>query len=64
MLKTRYKRTGKIEDLEEAIRLSRQTVVITPIDYPDLAVYLNGLGTQLERRYERTGKIEDVKEAI
>jgi len=43
----RYKRTGKIEDLEEAIRVSRQAVEVTPKDYPDLAGRLNNLACQL-----------------
>jgi tetratricopeptide (TPR) repeat protein len=63
-LEDQYDRTGKIEDLEQAIRVSRQAVDITPGDHPDLAVLLNDLGNQLGSRYERTGKIEDLEEAI
>ena len=63
-LEIRYKRTGKIEDLEEAIQVARQAVDVTPKDHPDLAAWLNNLGTKLESRYERTGKMEDLKEAI
>jgi len=64
MLSRRYKRRGKIEDLKEAIRVSRQAVKVTPKDYPDLAGYLSTLGNNLGRRYKRRGKIEDLEEAI
>jgi hypothetical protein len=47
-LESRYKRTGKIEDLKEAIQVARQAVNITPEDHPDLAGRLNNLGTKLE----------------
>jgi len=44
--------------------VSQQVVEVTPKDYPDLAGYLNNLGSKLESRYNRTGKIEDLEEAI
>ena len=53
-----------MEDLEEAIRVSRQAVKVTPEDHPDLAACLNNLGNKLESRYKRTGKMEDLEEAI
>ena len=59
-----YKHTGKMEDLKEAIRVSRQAVDITPEDYPHLATCIKSLRNKLERRYERTGKMEDLEEAI
>lgn len=62
--KTPHERTGKIEDLEEAIRVARQAVEITPEDHPDLAGRLNNLGTKLSRRYDRTRKMDDLEEAI
>ncbi|KAH0563243.1 hypothetical protein GP486_002188 [Trichoglossum hirsutum] len=67
MLESRYERTGKMEDLEEAILIARQAVDavdVTPEDHPDLAGRLNNLGNKLESRYERTGKMEDLEEAI
>jgi hypothetical protein len=36
-----------MEDLEEAILLSRQAVKVTPDDYPDLAGRLNNLRSKL-----------------
>ena len=63
-LKSRYKHTGKMEDLEEAIRVARQAVNITPKDHPDLAAMLNNLGNKLGHRYVCTGKMEDLEEAL
>lgn len=38
-LKSRHERTRKIEDLEEAIQMSRQAVKVTPKDHPSFATY-------------------------
>jgi tetratricopeptide (TPR) repeat protein len=57
-------RTGKMEDLKEAIRRAQQAVDITPEDYPDLASILDNLCVMLESRFKRTGKMEDLEEAI
>jgi hypothetical protein len=40
----RYERTGRLEDLEEAIRVYREAVEATPPDSPDRPGYLNNLG--------------------
>ena len=37
-----------MEDLEEAVRVARQAVDVTPQDHPDLATLLNNLGIKLE----------------
>ena len=37
-LERRYKYTGKIEDLEEALQVSQQVVEVIPKDHPDLIV--------------------------
>jgi hypothetical protein len=48
-LASRYKRTGEIKDLEEAIQTAQQRAMeSTPADDPDRAVWLNNL----ESRYE------------
>ena len=60
----RYERTGKAEDLEEAIRTSRRAFDIIPQNHPDLAMLLFNLGNRLSDQYDRTGKIEDLDEAI
>ncbi|KAJ5804819.1 hypothetical protein N7474_010706 [Penicillium riverlandense] len=63
-LRSRYERTGHIEDLEEAIQVSRQAVKVTTSDHPGLAAVLYNLENKLERRYERIGQIDDLEEAI
>ena len=55
---------GRLEDLEEAIRVYQQAVARTPPDSPDLPDHLNNLGTGLRDRYARTGRLEDLEEAI
>jgi tetratricopeptide (TPR) repeat protein len=53
-----------MNDLEEAIQVSRQAVQATPVDHPDRVYWLNNLGNVLESRYKRTRQIEDLEEAI
>jgi hypothetical protein len=36
-----------MEDLEDAIQVSRRAVDVTPVDHPNLAVYLDNLGSML-----------------
>jgi hypothetical protein len=43
MLERRYERTGKMEELEEAIQVAWQAANVTPKDHPDLAAMLSGL---------------------
>ena len=57
----RYERTGKMEDLEDAINRVREAVAATSNNHPDRAGRLNNLGNKLE---SRTGKTEDLEEAI
>jgi hypothetical protein len=69
---SRYERTGQIDDLneaielmqdlEEAIQISRRAVQATPD--PDLWTVSSTLGAALGRRYERTLQMEDITEAI
>jgi tetratricopeptide (TPR) repeat protein len=61
-LESRYKCTGKVEDLEEAIQVTRQAIKVTPKDR--VAGFLSNLGIALESRYKCTRKIEDLEEAI
>ncbi|KAF2403025.1 hypothetical protein EJ06DRAFT_536507 [Trichodelitschia bisporula] len=53
-----------MDDLEEAIKVTRMAVDITPSDHPDLTGRLNNLGNKLASRYRRTGKMDDLEEAI
>ncbi|CAG8909318.1 unnamed protein product, partial [Penicillium egyptiacum] len=63
-LNSRYERAGQMDDLEEAIRLSRQAVAATPDGHPCLAERLNSLSNKLESRYHRRGQMDDLEEAI
>ncbi len=55
---------GRIDDLEEAIRIWKQAVDSTPQDSPIRPIYLNNLGGGLSDRYERTGRLKDLEAAI
>ncbi|KAH8776013.1 CHAT domain-containing protein [Hyaloscypha sp. PMI_1271] len=61
-LGSRYKRTGDIADLEEAIQVARQAVVLIPENHSDMASCLNNLGNSLASRYERSGDKADLEE--
>ena len=63
-LRHRYVRTGRLEHLEEAIRVYQQAVILAPSDSSDLSLYLNNLGVGLRERYARIGRLEDIEEAI
>ncbi|KAJ5588881.1 hypothetical protein N7537_011559 [Penicillium hordei] len=53
-----------MNDLEEAIRVSRQAVAATPDDHPDLPILLYNLGNKLQSQYEKTGRMDELDEAI
>ncbi|KAJ6003550.1 CHAT domain-containing protein [Penicillium canescens] len=53
-----------MEDLEEAINVTRQLIDATPPDHLDRAGRLNNLGVYLGDRYSRIGTIADLEEAI
>ncbi|KAI9764064.1 MAG: hypothetical protein M1840_008868 [Geoglossum simile] len=63
-LESRCECMGKMKDLEEAIRVVRQAVNITPKDHPDLTAWLNNLRTKLNSRYKRMRRMKDLEEAI
>ncbi|KAH8777267.1 hypothetical protein BGZ57DRAFT_761652 [Hyaloscypha finlandica] len=63
-LGSRYKRTGDINDLEEAIQVARQVVASTPKYYSDLVGFLNSFRNRLRSWYKRTGDITNLEEAI
>jgi tetratricopeptide (TPR) repeat protein len=54
----------KMEDLEEATRLARKAIDVTPDDHPDFAAMLNNLANKLRSRFERTNEMKDLEEAI
>ncbi len=49
-LSDRYARSGRLEDLEEAIRVYQQAVDTTPPDSPNRPMYLKNMGTGLSAR--------------
>ena len=50
--------------LQEAIRLGRTAVDVTPMGHPDRARQLNSLAVNFSVRYQRTGAIDDLHETI
>jgi tetratricopeptide (TPR) repeat protein len=64
ILSLQYGHTGAMEDLEEAIRVARQAITITPRNHPDLAAMLNNLAVRFSSRYERIGAMKDLEKAI
>ena len=63
-LSSRYKQLGAIEDLEEAIVLSREALDHCPQGHPDRYMSLNSLARHLASRYEQLEDIEDLEAAI
>lgn len=64
LLATRYDQTGQKEDLNEAIRLSRQAIMITPRDESGFSRVCATFGGQLIRLYRCSGLVEDLEESI
>jgi hypothetical protein len=55
----RFEQYGEVKDIDEAIRLQREGVRLTPPDSPDLPVYRNDLGYTLSCR--RSGRFVKMK---
>ncbi|KAF9007416.1 CHAT domain-containing protein [Cyathus striatus] len=60
----RYKRSGKLDDLNQCISTLRKAVLLTPKDDTNLRSRQSNLGTALKSRFNRTGKIKDIDGAI
>jgi tetratricopeptide (TPR) repeat protein len=63
-LSTRYKSTGDIGLLEEAIDLEREALDLLPIGHPYRSRFYRNLAASLEAQYERTGDVSLLDEAI
>ena len=63
-LRDRFARSGRVEDLEEAIRVYQAAVAETPSGAPDRPMFLNNCGNGLRDRFARRGRGEDLEEAI
>lgn len=55
---------GEMNDLEESVRIARQSLQSTPLNQPDRVSYMSGLTDKLSSRYERIGEMTDLEEAI
>ncbi|KDN67105.1 putative TPR domain-containing protein [Colletotrichum sublineola] len=60
----RFKHTGAMENLEEAISISKQAIAMTPSEHPYLVSLLSNLGRLLGYKHLRTGAMSDLDEAI
>jgi hypothetical protein len=63
-LESRYERTGKMADLEEAIERAQEAAATTPDDHPDRTGWLGNLGNMLESRLVRIGTLKDEISAL
>lgn len=64
MLKSQFERLGRIEDLDEAIRLGRLVERYARPDHPHYADFLSNLANRLQRRYEYLSIEVDLQDAI
>lgn len=63
-LQTRYRRTGRLADLREAVSAHREGIAALPRDDLRRASYLSSLGLALQLLFEATGNAADLDEAI
>ena len=63
-LSTRYNQLGAIQDLNEAIPLSREALDVCPQTYTNRPGYMNNLVGCLFTRYKQLGEMQDLDEAI
>jgi CHAT domain-containing protein len=61
---SRYKALGDLHDLNQAIRLWRESIQQAPPDSPDLPALLNNLGDGLYECYKRTGRQADLEQSL
>jgi CHAT domain-containing protein/tetratricopeptide (TPR) repeat protein len=63
-LVNRYRRTGRLADLDAAIVSLQEAVDSTPPDSSDRPRYLSNLGVSLLTVYQRTGRLNDLDSAM
>lgn len=63
-LQMRFKLTGILEDLEDAIEAGENAISVTPKEHPDLTESLGNLGNAYFLRYNRTGSVDDLKRSV
>ncbi|CAH0044574.1 unnamed protein product [Clonostachys solani] len=59
-----YEKTYSMDDLDESIRLGRQTVKEASETHPLRAIFCNNCSGHLCRRFDATGSFPDIEEAI
>jgi len=64
ILKERFKQTGDIDEISNAISAWQRAVQLTPDGHDDMPGGLNNLGNSFLRRFERTGDLTDIANAI
>jgi tetratricopeptide (TPR) repeat protein len=63
-LSTRYKSTGDVGLLEQAINLEREALDLLPIRHPHRSQFCGALAISLKEQYERTGDAGSLDRAI
>ena len=61
---SRFRRTGDLSDLSEAISSQQRAVQLTPDNHPNMPSWLGSLGVLFQSRYERMGDLLDLSGAI
>ena len=61
---TRYRESGRMEDLEEGITYNRKELSLLPPDHPARSQSLYNLALVVHVRNEQSGKLEDFEESF
>ncbi|KAJ6587267.1 CHAT domain-containing protein [Mycena sp. CBHHK59/15] len=64
LLTVRFNRSGKMKDLEAALKLNETAVSLMPPGHPDLPRHLQGAAIAFRQRYLVKGKLEDIDTAL
>jgi len=64
ILQERFKQTGTIDEISNAISAHQRAVQLTPHGHADMPKRLNNLGGSLLHRFERTSDLTDIANAI
>jgi len=63
-LQTRFEQRGASNDLDEAISLHREALLLRPASHPDHSMSLNNLANALQTRFQQRGASNDLDGAI
>lgn len=61
---TRYNNLGGVDDLDEAIHIDRDALMLFPPGHLDRSTSLNNLAICLHSRFNKLGGAEDLNEVI